>query len=449
VSAVSSTAVEAFFDELDRAPHPDTSLATRRRRLNRLFTELGHPERGLDGVHLVGTNGKGSVGAMLEAVGQEAGLSTGLFTSPHLVDITERFRINGSAISFGELEFWIETIRPALRRTEATVGTKPTYFETLLALAVIIFRAHDVQLPIFEAGMGGRRSATAVLPLNIQVITNVAVDHMSRLGRTISDVAMEKSGMLRPGQTVITSAEREALSVIQTMAKSHGVRCVSSHVPTNAINVSWQGTTVRLPDGRSFSTNLIGTHQGQNAGLVLHVIDELQRRGWSISPSAVSKGLRQVNWSGRFTVIDQQPRIVVDGGYKNNHSMAALQQTITQLAIDPKHLAIIMAVHRGEHMGRQFDRLVASAEHLLLLEQATPINRQTWLARWPQARFASSWVEALAEADRLVGTAGTVLITGPLPFVGQVLAGLKQTQYDGARRIESLIETAFSYAHRP
>ncbi|MGC7878887.1 bifunctional folylpolyglutamate synthase/dihydrofolate synthase, partial [Desulforudis sp. 1190] len=182
-------------------------------RVRRLLARLGNPEAETRFVHVGGTNGKGSVTVMIEAVLQDAGYKTGSFISPHLHSYTERYRVNGEAIADDELAFLLEGLLPDLKAL-AREGAAPTEFEALTAAAFLCFVRNKADLAVMEVGLGGRLDATNVIVPEVAVITNVSLDHTEILGHTLREVAGEKAGIIKRGVPVVTGAEGEALEVI-------------------------------------------------------------------------------------------------------------------------------------------------------------------------------------------------------------------------------------------
>ena len=267
---------------------------------HRLLEAIGRPEKGLRFLHVAGTNGKGSVCAMLDAVLRESGFRTGLYTSPHLVDFRERIQVDGKMIGHAEVAEGLTQ----LRRVSEDWDHAPTYFELGTVLAIDHFSRSGCDVVVLETGMGGRYDSTNVVRPLVSVLTPIAMDHMEWLGDTIELIAGEKAGILKEGVPAVTSPQCEgALSVLRSRADELGVglTCVES---------PWGG-----------ELGLKGRHQAWNAALV---VAALEVSGLSCPSDAVERGLAGVRWPGRFQRIGK--RLVVDGAH-NAHSAASLVET--------------------------------------------------------------------------------------------------------------------------
>lgn len=246
--------------------------------------------RGPRFIHVAGTNGKGSVCAMLEAICRADGRKTGLFTSPHLVTFRERIRINGAMIS----EAAVAAILTEIRELTAAWDHSPTFFEITTALALLHFQREGVDLVILETGMGGRLDATNVVTPLASVITAIDLDHQQWLGETLAEIALEKAGIIKNGIPVVSAPQqREAQLVLSHLAYE---RDCAFHLVVSPL----QKLPMALP----------GAHQRWNAALALHALGVA---GLKIAESSIATGLRQVEWAGRFQQIDA--RTVLDGAH--------------------------------------------------------------------------------------------------------------------------------------
>ncbi|MDU2184264.1 MAG: Mur ligase family protein, partial [Negativicoccus succinicivorans] len=187
-------------------------------RIKALLEGLGHPENAFKSIHVAGTNGKGSVTAMLESVLQQAGISCGRFTSPHLEEYTERIRINGADISPSDFAKYLSQVREVAEKNVAAGGEMATEFELLTACAFLAFQATGVEYAVVEVGMGGRLDSTNVIIPEVAVITNVSLDHTQYLGATVEEIAAEKAGIIKEDVPLVTSAHRTALKIIKEIA---------------------------------------------------------------------------------------------------------------------------------------------------------------------------------------------------------------------------------------
>lgn len=270
------------------------------------LTRAGNPHLNLKFIHVGGTNGKGSVGATLLNLLSRSGYKVGLYTSPHLSSVRERFRINNSFISREDFAGTAGMIRDFLG------DSRITYFEFTTALALMWFAREEVDLAIMEVGMGGRFDATNVITPLISVITNVSLDHQIHLGDTVAEVAGEKAGIIKPGVPLISGAvDDESGEVISAVCKERGVDLyllgrdfTGSRNPDGSWDYSgWSGRNYK-----GLVTRLKGGYQVDNAALSLAVLESLSGRGFDVDEKAVKEGLPEVVWPGRLEYFES-------GGY--------------------------------------------------------------------------------------------------------------------------------------
>ena len=272
-------------------------------RMRELLTRLGNPDAGLPIVHVAGTKGKGSTAAMIARILHAAGYNTGLFASPHLEDISERFVVNGIPCPVAELEVLVEQLRPVVEEMDREVHTKRTvgltYFELTTAIALMFFAKRKVDIAVLEVGLGGRLDSTNVCQSTLSVITNISLDHTKQLGDTVEAIAAEKAGIIKPGVPVLCGdLEPGPRRVIAEIARQHGSRLFEEgqdffHTYQPPRNLEREdsrgllrftgvlgGESIELSD---ISLNLFGAHQAANAALAIAVCARLRRQGWSIS----------------------------------------------------------------------------------------------------------------------------------------------------------------------
>ncbi|MCU0789293.1 MAG: bifunctional folylpolyglutamate synthase/dihydrofolate synthase, partial [Verrucomicrobia bacterium] len=282
----------------------------------RLAAEAGHPQERLRFIHIAGTNGKGSVAAMLESIYRAAGLRVGLYTSPHLVSFRERIQVNRQMISEADvvrLAGELRMLSPAnsLANPQSAIRSPhshdacPTFFEFVTVMALRYFAEQKCDLVIWETGLGGRLDATNIVTPLASVITNIEPDHQRWLGHDLRSIAAEKAGIIKPGVPVITAtSEPEAFAVIQDTARAQGSPLTlvtpshGTHPPLDQI---------RLP--------LLGWHQRINAATALAAVQVLQPR-LPVSESAVLIGLETVQWAGRLQLLARGAgRVLLDGAH--------------------------------------------------------------------------------------------------------------------------------------
>ncbi|MBE6376676.1 MAG: bifunctional folylpolyglutamate synthase/dihydrofolate synthase [Lentisphaerae bacterium] len=298
-----------------------------------LMAKAGNPEKFLRFIHLAGTNGKGSTGAMLERSLREAGLKTGFYTSPHLIDIRERFRINGKAVSVGEFSRFGEELK-----NDAGSG-RYSYFEFATVLAMKIFAAAKVDIVIWETGMGGRLDATNAVTPEAAVITNIALDHQGHLGNSLDKIAAEKAGIIKPGVPLFHGVlPPEAKAVIYARAAELDVPVFPPRAEVPECT-GFAGVCQKFVyDGKEIVLSLPGKMQRENFRIVYEVLTYLSSRFGFPLEKALS-GLPLVSWPARFQHID---RMIIDGGH-NPDGVRALSEAVKERYPKEKFLVVYAA----------------------------------------------------------------------------------------------------------
>lgn len=348
---------------LDRINFEQTLLALyneRQLKLDRMRTllvRLGQPDVAIKIVHVAGTKGKGSTSAMIAAILTAAGFRTGVFSSPHLERIEERFAVDGVPCSADELVSLVDQLRPIVAGMEAEAAVAgdpqggPTYFECTTAIALLLFAARGVDAAVLEVGLGGRLDSTNVCLPVVSVITSISFDHMQQLGRTLAAIAGEKAGIIKPGVPVVTGVtQTEPLEVIEAIAHERGCRLI--HADSSAV-----------PDDLQLA--MPGEHQRFNAAVALATIEELRQQGWCISNAAAREGLTRAHLPGRVEVFPGQPTVVLDTAH-NPASARALAEAISEMPRRGRRTLILAVSHDKDIAGiireltPAFDRIVAT-----------------------------------------------------------------------------------------
>ena len=278
-----------------------------------MLAHLGNPERQFSSIHIAGTNGKGSIASAMANILFHAGYRVGLYTSPHLVRFNERIRINNEEISDQKV---IDAYDAAKKAHHG--DREATFFEYTTAMALYAFAAANVDWAVVETGMGGRLDATNILQPEVSVVTNISMEHRDYLGRTISAIAGEKAGIIKPRTPVITGArQRAAIEVIRQTAKDRTAPFyrVGEHFrvrrnPSAGI-FTYYGMEHVWPN---MQTRLTGNHQIDNAAIVLAACEVLKRKH-TIDFSAIQTGLKTNQWPGRLEMRETRPRILIDGAH--------------------------------------------------------------------------------------------------------------------------------------
>lgn len=305
------------------------------RRMDELLVRLDNPHLKARTIHIAGTKGKGSTAAMVASVLSTAGYKTGLYTSPHLTDLRERFRIDNELISEAAIIELVDRIKPEVEvvNQEAKYG-KLTTFELLTALGFLYFAQQGVDIQVIEAGLGGRLDATNVVRPEVCIITAIGLDHTDVLGNSLAQIAGEKAGIIKPGSVVISKSQPdEAASVIEKRCIENNARLVRV-----GADITWRGLGFK-PDRQLLEVNgklagyrialpLLGSYQQENAAAAVAALEVLAENGLNITRNDIITGLEKVSWPGRFQIMGQKPLIVVDGA----HNPASIRQLKLSLA---------------------------------------------------------------------------------------------------------------------
>jgi dihydrofolate synthase/folylpolyglutamate synthase len=303
-----------------------------------LLRRLGNPERECGVIHVAGTNGKGSVCALLHSILKHAGIKVGLYTSPHLVRFNERIRVGDDEITDAELADLFDLTEPHIS-TMSETGREPTFFECTTAMALKHFAASHVQVAVLETGLGGRLDATNVVDPLVSVITRISIEHTAYLGNDLQSIAGEKCGIIKAGRPVVCGAmDDEALDIVRKTAaerratlveasKTVSIRVLSSDLAGHKLTIDTGSSsygTVRLP--------LAGLHQVENLATAIATIETLDSLGgMAISETAVKQGISGVKWPGRLQVLSDDPPVVVDGAH-NPGAGQALADSLAAIA---------------------------------------------------------------------------------------------------------------------
>ena len=386
-------------------------------RITTLLRALGDPHRAGSFVHVAGTNGKGSTSAMIEAGLRASGVRTGLYTSPHLNEPTERIRIAGTPIAqtrFAESFELVHTTAQRLLET-GTLDLHPTYFETVTAMAFAIFRDAAVERVILETGMGGRLDATNVVDPKLCVITPIDLDHQQFLGSTIEQIAGEKAGILKPGVPAVISRQLPgAAAVLRSHAQGLSIWTVDH--PVLNLQLDPRGSRFEL-DGDHVTCPLAGEHQVENAHTAALALRQL-----GVSPAGISA----TAWPGRLERISATPEIILDGAH-NPAGVSALVGYIRRFYADRKIVLVYGVMH--DKAVQEMGRMLFPLAHRLILTR--PLNSRAMRPEAipaPGATITHTVAEAVALANRFaqVDANSVVFITGSLFVVGEARALLVQ-----------------------
>jgi dihydrofolate synthase / folylpolyglutamate synthase len=400
-------------------------------RVERLLAEVGNPERSLRGALVGGTNGKGSVVAMVRSVLDAAGYHVGTMPKPHLVSYRERIAVDGEPIRAADFAAAVERVLPAIDRVAAEVGP-PTEFEALTAAAIGELSRRAVDFAVVEVGMGGRLDATNVLDLGVAAITNVERDHEQHLGRTLNAIGREKAAIIKPGTAAVTGASGRGLRPILERSEAVGasIRRAGPRQAYRArlVEVDWEGITVDAvaPWGRvdGLRVGLLGAHQAENVSVALALLDAMaERHGIAVGESDLRTGLRGVRWPGRLELLDGRRvgrrRVLLDGAH-NPAGAAALARALVDLGL--RRPTIVFGAMRTK-------RITAILRALAPLQPRMVFTRVDDPAAHDPATLARAWRRVAGRRGRTAPDPGRalqladgdpVVVAGSLYLVGAV-----------------------------
>ncbi|NNG08058.1 MAG: bifunctional folylpolyglutamate synthase/dihydrofolate synthase [Desulfobacteraceae bacterium] len=395
-----------------------------------LLKAFGNPHRGQKYIHIGGSNGKGSVAAMVESVLLKSGLKVGFYSSPHLVRFTERFRINGQEIApekaaaiTGEL---IKIIKPTY---------PPTFFEVTTAMALIYFARENVDMAIMEVGMGGRLDATNVIRPVVSVITNISLEHQFFLGSRLMEIAKEKGGIIKRGVDLVTAATQPLIvSLFGSMceAKKASLWRVGKDVRyrSNGSRFSYYGLRRTF---KGLNLGLKGKFQNRNAALSLAVIEILERKGFKISSHDMEEGLKDTRWPGRMHVVSQEPLIILDGA----HNPEAIRELARSIGNDfsYRRLILVIGVMEDKDVGKILKGILPIANYVYYTRpeyyrSASPerLMKEGSTLRKP-GEIVPSISVALDMAREMAGPTDMILVTGSLFTVGEAMTYFDPEKY--------------------
>lgn len=380
---------------------------------------LGDPHRRYPSVHIAGTNGKGSVAAMLHSVLSAAGYRVGLYTSPHLVSFTERIRVGTMPIAEADVVALARDIRSA-----ATVrGIELTFFEFVTVMAFLHFARCAIDVAVVEVGLGGRLDATNVLDPEVAVVTTIGLDHQEFLGDTITSIAREKAGVIKPGRpVVIGDVPNAARAVLAATALEVGAPA------------RWLGQDFRSSPDEPFGYTgfggelhdltlpLRGRHQRDNAAMAIAAAMHL-RGQFDISDDAIRRGIAEVRWPGRLDIVETQPLIVLDGAH-NTDGIAALIGELPGI-VGGRAVHLLFGVMRDKHWRPMVELLGPHIARVTLAPTLPPRGEdpeelEKAFARHCPVSIASSPLQGLEDLIRSVSDDDGILVAGSLFLVGEI-----------------------------
>jgi dihydrofolate synthase/folylpolyglutamate synthase len=390
--------------------------------VSRLLDRLHNPYNSYETILIGGTNGKGSIAAMVASILACGGFRVGLYTSPHLIDIRERIKVNQGMIALEEMMELIEEVKE--RMTESV-----TYFEFLTAVAFLYFCRKCVDIAVVEVGMGGRLDATNVVTPLVSGISNISFDHEEHLGKSLENIAREKGGIIKDGGVCITAVtQKSVIRVLEDICRERGASLfkVGGKIKVKELGngfFSYKGIRKRY---ERLMCPLKGRHQIENAAVALGVIEAVATKGFSVNDDAVFTGIRDVQWAGRLEVLQHAPMLVVDGAH-NAAGVSALAKALKN-EFSYKRLILIFGVLNDKDYRSMLKKLVPLADRLIITKPDTirampPKEIAAVAQKWQyneRIELAESPHEALKRALSIAGSDDMICVTGSLYLVGEI-----------------------------
>lgn len=442
-------AVERLFalgHELAHTPSHKFDLA----HMRVLLRALEHPEQRFPSVLIAGTNGKGSTAATLASILRASGVHTALYTSPHLVKINERIRINGEPIGDEDFARSYQLVEAAAQRLVSTgeLPWHPSFFEMLTAMAFEYFAARKVEIAVLEVGMGGRLDATNVVEPRISVITDISLDHQKFLGDTIPEIAREKAGIIHRNGVVVTlpqhpqandvighailDAQARAISAVPYVPPvSPGSEEYLKATPSNGGRLVSRYPLQVMGKEISVESPLTGRHQLRNVALAIAAAEELHQQGFPVTAASMERGIRETRWPGRFQVIPAQggsPEMVLDVAH-NPAGAWALRSTLSA-ACEGKPLIFVFGAMRDKAIAEIAEILFPLASRVIATQAKNPRSASPEEIRSAARRANADILEepdvasALRSAREIAAPDGIVVITGSIYVVGEAMQAL-------------------------
>jgi dihydrofolate synthase/folylpolyglutamate synthase len=407
-------------------------------RMRTLLARLGDPHRRLRIVHVAGSKGKGSTAAMLAEILRSSGYRTGLFTSPHLCRVEERFQVDGLPISAPELNELLAETRASVQIASQPRMLPPTFFEVATAVGFLHFARRGVDVAALEVGLGGRLDSTNVCDPELAVITSISFDHTKLLGNRLTSIAREKAGIVKPGRPVISGVTvPEARAVVEQICKERNAplrqlgvdfryRYRPGYVDSDSVRKPRVEVTTWERCWPQMDQNLLGDHQAANASVAVACVEMLRTQGWAIPNAAVARGLAEVSWPARMEVISRRPLVVLDCAH-NVASAEALVETL-ESCFPPGRRLLLFAGSSDKDIPGMFRVLTPHFDHALLTrysDSPRSVPPEQLIGWWRAAgdRPATTYAtptEAWAAARAMAGHADLICVSGSVFLAGEM-----------------------------
>jgi dihydrofolate synthase/folylpolyglutamate synthase len=431
----------------ERMAMPRTGPDVRLGRARRLLRELGDPHRGPTLVHVAGTKGKGSTAVLVASALSASGRTTGLFTSPHLHRLEERFQVDGQPATPEELVELVEIVIPAVQALDARAGRDPrigphgcTFFEITTAMSLVHFRLKNCDAVVLEVGLGGRLDSTNIVRPAVSVITSISYDHMKQLGSTLELIAGEKAGIIKRGvpavsgvsdvgpRDVIRSVARRRNAALREIQQEFIYLYEQPRPPLDRPQAGWVHVHSWRDEWGRIELPLFGPHQASNAAVALATLDVLGDAGVVVDREAVIRGWSSAHLPARVELVERSPYLIIDGAH-NPASASALADTV-RLCFPPGPRTLVFGTTRDKDLPGQLARLSDTFDRVIATQyrhnpRATPVDEVAQaLSAWPEGSVdrAEGPAEAIERARAITPPDGLIAVTGSLFLAAEARA---------------------------
>lgn len=404
--------------------------------IKELMKELSDIQNQLNIIHVAGTNGKGSVCAMLESILLEAGYRVGKYTSPAVFEYSERYRVDGKNMREEEFTDVISQVKEACDRMVARGLSRPTIFEVETAAAFLYFYQKKCEIVILEIGMGGATDATNIIRKSlVSVLTSISRDHMGFLGDTLEEIATVKAGIIKENGHVVAICPTESVkNVIDKVCRERGATVLyTDKEQTEKIHISENRLCFQHAELGKIHLKMMGKYQVQNALCAIEVINQLVEQGYGISKEQLKRGLEQAEWEGRFSILSDKPLFVIDGAH-NEDAAKKLRETL-EMGFTKRKIIYIIGVLADKEHEKMLKTMLPLAEKVytvtphnpramdgeLLAEEARKYHGNVIFV----PKIAQVVTKAIEEAEK---EKGMVLAFGSLSYLGEVKNALKEIE---------------------
>ncbi len=388
--------------------------------ISELLSRLGNPQNSYKTILIAGTNGKGSTAAMTASILQAAGYKTGLYTSPHLIDVRERIRVDQKQISASNFSKIISAVKEKVEQPA-------TYFEVLTAAALLYFQRRKVDIAVLETGLGGRLDATNVCQPLVSVITNIAFDHTAYLGKTLTAIAREKAGIIKQNGVCITAAkQKRVIEVLENICRRNkaGFYRLGKDMQIKQLENGLSAYSGLYKNFNDLAVPLIGTHQLENAALALAALEIAGLNGFAVDAAAIKKGLRNTKWSGRMEILCREPLFVVDGA----HNPAGINALCRSLKNDftYRRLILIFSALSDKDYCQMLPKIAPLADQIILTQlqagRAEPVaNIHECVKKMGyEAVITQNVPESMERALEMADKRDMICAAGSLYLVGEI-----------------------------